>query len=244
MSFDFGSELLSAALGALVGYVSKYGFDKARQMLVRDRLMIKAWHFLQEPTQILVPLVDATDVGAAGGFGDLLAMADVVTLAKTYFPSAMSLAVQAVQSDSEEYYLEDNLVVIGGGKYNGVYRDLIGKLAVPLHSFDTAMESLKEMRNKERSIAYSPEYDADGRVTHDVGLLVRARNPYESSKWVVLAAGCHTYGTAAAMQYLTNVETLQDISRHLNHNLEIIVRARIENHAISDIRRVSRRLTW
>jgi hypothetical protein len=243
MSFNIGNELLSAIIGVLVGYGLKFVFDKATQVFIRNRLLKRAWQFLKEPTTIIVPLFDTTDVGASGGFGDLLAMADFVTLAKTYFSSEMSITVQAAHT-TEPCCLDRNLIVIGGGKHNAIYRDLIEKVAAPLHSFDTDTQSFQEIRNENCSILFSSEYDEHGQLTHDTGLFVRARNPYNSKKWVVIVAGSLTYGTAAAMQYATTAERVRDISKHLNQNTEVIVRARIDNQAITDVERVSSIFKW
>ena len=89
MSFQLGNELISAVLGTAVGYGIKYGYDEINRVLVKDRLMRKAWHFLREgDTYVLMPLFDDDNIGAACAYGDMLAMSNVVTVANTYFEQA------------------------------------------------------------------------------------------------------------------------------------------------------------
>jgi hypothetical protein len=243
MSFQLGSELLSAVLGTAVGYGIKYGYDEITRVWVKDRLMRKAWHFLQEgDTYILIPLFDADDIGTACAYGDMLAMSNVVTVANTYFEEAAPPVLRDAEDDFA--LLESNLVVIGGCRHNTVFRKLVDKLPVPIQCFCDPSEHASQMRHYDGSTVLSATFEDNGRLTHDIGILVRARNPYHPQKWVVLAAGLYTYGTAAAIEYLTSTASLQDVSRHLDQNFEVVLRARVHNHCISNIQPIPPMLTW
>lgn len=242
MAFDLLPETLSALLGSGVGAALKWSGDRFSHVYIADRALKKCWHFLEDDTHVFLPVSGSKD-GARGGYGDLLAMAQVITLTNRLFKSTRSLTVHADQQDLQRVK-EQNLVVIGGGKHNAVFRALVEELRVPLHFFDTASESFHEIRNRERSIVFTPEYSADGTLAQDLGLAVRCRNPWNKEKWVLIAAGSHTYGSAAVMEFLLRPSVLRELRPHFSGNLEIVVRAAVEQHTPMHVERISTIVTW
>jgi len=244
MTIDFGGQLISALIGAGVGYALKFGYDKSTQIFVKERSVRKVWSFLQEPTHIFIPVIDDVQkIGAVNGFGDLLALSIIVNIADRYFHAGKNLHIHTQYEDAKRIK-EDNIIVLGGGNTNPLYREYIDIIPVPLHFFDTATESFEDIRNKERSVVYKPEYDDTGNLKRDIGLVVRTKNPANKSKVVILAAGSFTYGTAAAIQYLTTDYHVKEISRYLDSNFELIVGTAVEKYSFSNIERISRVFTW
>lgn len=228
ITWDLGISIASSAGGYAIRFV-----QEKIKVYRKDRPIEKVWRFLQDPTHIFLTLANVGKVGASGGYGDLLAMSYVYTLAEHHFSSA-KLAIHTDHS-SLSGVCGENLIVIGGGKYNTVYRKLIEDLHVPLHFFDTDTESFKDIRNRERAIVFSPEYGQNGKIVHDIGLAVIAKNPKNENKKIIIVAGAHTYGTAAAMKFLIDNVKLKEITRLLNKNVEIIIRCEIERHDITTV---------
>jgi hypothetical protein len=243
MTAELWSAVLSAVVAGALGYAAKYARDRLTTVLVRDRILRRAWGFLQRPTHLFLPIANVSRVGAAGGYGDLLAMSRVVTLTNMYFPPGNQLTIHTNQTVFEQVQ-DQNLVILGAGKYNRVYREMIERLNPPLHFFDTATESFQEIRNRDRSIVYSPAYDENGSVVYDIGLIVLARNPLNHNCKVLIAAGSHTYGSAAAIEFLADPKNLREIRANLTQNFLLVVGAAISAHAASRIERISNVLTW
>jgi hypothetical protein len=241
MPIELSHDLISGIIGTGAGLAVKYSFNRTQEVFVKARLVKLAWSFLLEKTHVFVPISEVPN-GAAGGYGDLLALSRLLTLADTYFKNNQL----RVHTDSREFNTSkmDNLVVIGGGKYNPVFRELVGELNIPLHFFDTATASFREIRNQGRSIVYSPEYSDSGVLTKDIGLAVHARNPNSDNRTIVIVAGSHTYGSVAAMEYLAHQHPLREIKRFLGHNVEVVVSGDVASNNISNIKRVSQIITW
>ena len=244
MTSEIGSAVLSAIVAGMLGYAAKYTRDRLSATLVRDRLLRRAWGFIQQPTHLFLPLANVSGLGAAGGYGDLLGMARVLTLVNAYFPPGNQLTVHTDQ-DSFEQVKGDNIIALGAGRYNRVYRALVEQLNPPLHFFDTETESHREIRTRDRSIVYSPTYAEDGTLVYDIGLLISARSPFNQDRRVLISAGSHTYGSAAAVQFLTEKANLKDIKANLTgSNFLLVVGATISNHTVSRIERISNVFVW
>lgn len=234
---------IAALFSGLVGYSVKWALDRGIQVFVKQRSLRRAWDFLSEPTHVFLPLANITSVGASGGYGDLLALSRVITMANAHFAPASNLFIHPDQSEFKSVR-QENIVIIGGGKHNAVFREMIDAINPPLHFFDTDKESFVEIRNHDRSIIYAPVYDAAGLVATDLGMLIRARNPFNNRKYALIAAGSHTYGSVAAIDYFLHASYIREISKHLSQNIEVIVRASVNQHSVSHISRISPIVTW
>jgi hypothetical protein len=162
----------------------------------------------------------------------------VIITANQIAGSARALTVHTQQSEICEAK-SSHLVIIGGGKYNTVYREAVEKLGIPFHFFDTASESFHEIRNAERTTSYQPAHGADGAVSEDVGIVFRGRNPWAPDKYLVIVAGSHTYGSAAAVDFLLSPKHLRQVKGHMNGSFEVVVRATVRAHAIENVRQES-----
>jgi len=227
-----GFELVHDAISAILGVALGLGHQRVSTHL-RNRLLKKVLPFITEPVHVFLPIETTPGAGSGySGYGDLLALSLLMNAIHKLSGSTTSVIFHGSQAEFETVQSE-NIVVIGGGKYNAVFRQVIEKLVVPLHFFDTPTDNFAEIRNAEGTVRFSPSYASDKSVTEDLGLLVRARNPWAIDKWVVIAAGSHAYGSAAAMDFLLSSTGLGELRRHLDVNCEAIVRTSVRNHLIS-----------
>lgn len=245
MPIDITSELVSGLVGSGMGYAIQVGVDRARRSRASKQFR-EVWHFLTERTAIVVPLVSTSPVPGSAGMGDLLGMSLLIRQAEAHFGGDSKIEILRVSNSSNSSLIDfdGHLVVIGGGEHNPLFRKLIAELKVPLHFFDTEMEGFKEIRNETRSVIYAPEHESDESVRVDTGLAVRALRSQSPKRWVVLAAGSYTYGSEAAMMYLTSNETLHELSKYLDRNVEVVVQAKVRDHSVSDVKRISSLIVW
>ena len=241
------NEILSDAIHIVLvagGTLSLEHIGKSAFASFKAKALRRVWSFLKEDTHLFVPLIRPLHEGAATGYGDLLAASMVIATRNKYFSEAATLITHTNVNDYDAVQAQ-NLVVLGGGRHNPIYRNLIEKLSAPLHFFDTPTQSFVDIRNADRSIAYTPTYDADSHVVRtDVGLLIHAKNPRAPDKTVVIAAGSHSFGTAAAIQYMSSTQGIADLQKFANDNCEVVVQCNVVNSSISNIVRVSQIITW
>ena len=228
--------LVIGVVGTLFGTLLTRVFDGYRAR-TRDRIREQLWGFLREEVHVFLPIGRIAEGAqdASAGYGDLLGVARIVSMAGEHFGIEPRLHPAQVGLGPER---EENLIVLGGGKYNPIYRELVAKLQPPLHFFDTATDSFESIRNEHHSIVYSPVYGKDGNLEEDVGFAVRAKNPFNPRKWVVIAAGGRSFGTAAAVKYLTDSDMLKKQAMDLDKNLEIVVGGTVVGASIVNVKQL------
>lgn len=229
---------LPEVFGAVLGVMADRAFIKYKRW--RSATLFRgAWAFLREPTTIIIPLVPASPVLGSAGVGDLLAMSIVVRLSETHFHDRKEAEIVKVVNGMF-YDSPNHIVVIGGGAFNPVFRSLVDELRVPMHFFDTETESFEVIRTADWRVHYQPKRDANGNLLIDTGIAVRARR--KNGRYVVIAAGSNTYGSEAAMKYLTTEDFLRALP--LGQNVEVVVEANVRDHTVYDVRAVSAIETW
>jgi hypothetical protein len=101
--------------------------------------------------------------------------------------------------DHEEKHLRENVICLGGPYWNAATRRFMQELHLPLR-FDLSAPDdrtplLDELSGKTFHSAW-----IDGCVCRDYGLFVRAKNPYNPSRHVILAAGIETYAVGGVVE--------------------------------------------
>lgn len=234
------------AIGALssgAGFAIRYLWDRKIRSAIKNRSMRRFWGFLDYPTDVYLPFTKEDNRGAAVGYGDLAALTELMSLVRDHFKSTRQVSVQTYQARFDENRNRNkNLIIIGGGKYNRVYREMISALNPPLHFFDTPNQSFQDIRNADRSIRYLPKYSLNGAVSYDIGLIVSAPNPFSSRERVVIVAGSHTYGSLAAMMFLSDPRTLKQLMG--NDRFVLVVGSPIKQHSVVRVEQISSLVTW
>jgi hypothetical protein len=106
----------------------------------------------------------------------------------------------SLSTDDLKRAIEDDLLVLGGPKFNQLTRTMLDRLA-PRFKVDQpdqaiVWETHDSVRHEYMGTA------VDSSVTMDYGLIMRARNPLGRGT-LVLLTGTHTYGIVAAARYVT-----------------------------------------
>lgn len=108
--------------------------------------------------------------------------------------------------------LSGHLVLLGGVVWNDVTRRLLKTLAdVPISQFsesDAPTGKIFAVSKKGGRQAYRPSWetshDGDKVLVEDVALLVRVKNPYNSSKTLTICTGVQSRGVLGAVRCLTD----------------------------------------
>lgn len=119
---------------------------------------------------------------------------------------------------------EGNLVLLGGGDTNQLtpyFMREVGAQSELVNEAQNALPSLRDNAYDDASIR--PELAGD-RVVADCGVLIRARNPLNPDRWVVIIAGCLGFGTWAGVRLTTS-----DDLRHAPDAFECVFRATVDN---------------
>jgi len=210
-----GSELVSALVAAALTGLA----GLARWLLTRRLPARRVWRFESAAELSLVLDTDYVDTGRyqrpVSGLGQVRALSFLV-------PS-LHLAYRDV--DLEKLHLsaqlpgpatEHDLLVLGGPKTNETARRLL-----------TAMTDSLPFSSGDGKITWDGtvyEGDAaDGTISRDLGLIIRAPNPFNPSSRVVLLIGWSTYGTLAAARWLVT----EGSGRSLPADLVALVEARV-----------------
>lgn len=118
-------------------------------------------------------------------------------------------------------------IVLGGPRRNVVARDLWTRygpqLAAP-YQIDTEAQNIARIG----SPPFAPTLGSDN--PEDFGLLLYRKNPLCDSHWLLIAAGCHGYGTCGAVALLEDNRFLQRVARYAGHGeFSAIARAVVVN---------------
>lgn len=241
---DITSAIIGSTISFPLGIIGGLMIDPIRTRR-NEKILREAWGFLKEKTYVFVPAIKSSHgISSLGGYGDMLALANVLMLSNKLAETSSNLVLC---TDAEQYEIakQNNIISIGGSKYNRICASLIDELRVPLHFYDTENDNDNHViRDQKTSITYSSEYNSDMQVVKDVALVVRARNPFNRSKWIVIAIGSHTFGTAAAIEYLTNPLSVRELRGHLETNVECIVQSVVKGNVNVQVSRVSNIIVW
>lgn len=206
-------KLLSLTIGGLattaVGFGRRYAFNK----LPARRL----WRYVDASNLTLI-IASSAQVNTGKytrpttGIGQARAMSLIVpSLTRAY--SDVDLQQVRLSAITPGKDLEADLLVLGGAKTNEITRKLIE--SIPNLPF-TAPNEVITWDNT----AYEGT-TVNENVIHDYGYIVRAPNPFDLDRRVVILAGSHTFGTVAAARWLL----LEGAKRNIPANVAVLVEA-------------------
>jgi hypothetical protein len=208
-----GTKLVSVAIGSLataaVGAGRRYAFKK----LPARRL----WRYAEADNLTLIVASSAQiNTGRYNrpttGIGQARAMSLIVpSLTRAY--RNVDLQQVRLSANTPGKDLETDLLVLGGAKTN----EITGKLldSIPNLPFTAPGEVIIW-----NNTAYEGMTVGEN-VVHDYGYIVRATNPFDSERRVVILAGSHTFGTVAAARWLL----LEGAKRSIPANVAVLVEA-------------------
>jgi hypothetical protein len=236
----FLEPLVTGPLSLAAGWFAQ----RLKVKYIDRRTLRGVFSFSAEDTHVFLPLRSGKkNSGVASGYGDLLALSEFMIVTEALYNTRAQVYVHPSQSDFSSYS-QENVVIIGGGKYNLAYLHFIEKLNPPLHFWDTETMSNDNIRNRQSTNIFCPKRDAAGNVVYDIGLVLRAPNPYNENKTILIAAGSHSYGSAAAMRYLCDPRNGSEIISRHRKRAHFVVGCDVSNHTLGQVKRISNIEEW
>jgi hypothetical protein len=222
MSSSFSSVLLGL-LTILIGYVAGRLWQKAVDRMPLRRSRVLWGPVLSGHVQFIVGRFKSDNFaepsGIVGG-GDALALREL----SSYFSRLGAKRISAVYVNEASMDRESNLILLGGADTNEVTADAFRlirpgvKFAVGSHTFevhDLAVEVSQSEGHIHRT------YAAD--IHDDYGIIIRARNPFNPSRWLIIIAGAYGYGTWGGVKLALKDEFLQqchELEAKLNPDIQ------------------------
>jgi hypothetical protein len=175
----------------------------------KDRLPERARWQLREPSRLTVCIARSSvqrrgaPVRPSTGLGQTLALSLVTPSLARAYPGINVPSLHFAEEVRDE--VENDLILLGGPRKNRISAEIIKRLAastgVDLTADELRIPGHDAIRHDE-----VPEP-----LTKDLGVVARVHNPWSASpRTLVLFAGVHTYGVAAAARYFVeNVRPLR-----------------------------------
>jgi hypothetical protein len=192
-----GLKLLLSVLFVFAGVV----LTRLRQILPGRRL----WR-ISDPSRVVISVAHSASSHTgeyerpSTGVGQVRALALLMPSLRRTYPD---LRVRNIFLSSEplQERLENDLICLGSPKTNGVTADVIAALGdkCPI-AFDTSRSQIVWKIGAEPAETFCGTV-IDGQVTTDVGLVIRAPNPFRPTRTVIVLGGSHTFGTIAAARF-------------------------------------------
>ena len=216
----FSLDAVGAKLVALaVGGVATAAFGMARRYVFNRLPARRLWRYTDTGGfTLIVSSSGQVDTGKYSrpttGLGQARAMSLVVPLLTRAYNN-VDLEQVRLSASTPGKDLEADLLVLGGAKTN----EITGKLleAIPNLPFTAPGEVITW-----GSTEYEGIVDRDG-VVRDYGYIVRAPNPFDPERRVVVLAGSHTFGTVAAARWLL----LEGAKRSVPADVAVLVEAEV-----------------
>jgi len=220
MMWEIISNLIGMGFGVAITKIYEY---------IRFRRPLrKFWRrFLKEGCAIIVPSVPESysEASLLGGVSDLRAQAEIAGVLGSLNPQK---EIRCLEARFAAPWLSGNLVLIGGPITNSVTRRFIqefkrdGRLLFEFQNHDLCIYVGEERRR------WMAEWNSEGDITLDYGLIYRGSNPWDERYEIIILAGCHGFGTYGAAKAVLKPEIVRELTGH-----ELI--AVIKIHVYDDI---------
>jgi hypothetical protein len=138
------------------------------------------------------------------GVGDVRALDDLNEVFRRGRLRRFGIAFGGALNDNQR---KGNLVLLGGIDGNPLSANLMQEVGscIELMNEDQIHPPVLLDHISDPPLRLQPDI-VNGRVMHDYGVLIRARNPHEPNNWIVIIAGCLGYATWAGVHLAQTAE--------------------------------------
>lgn len=125
-----------------------------------------------------------------------------------------------------------NLIVLGGPVANRVSSLIWSAASVGVpYTIDAEKQIVRALPSD-----FTPEYDKRGKLKLDFGIVVRRRSPLDGENGLVIAAGCHGFGTEACAAMLTQRAQQNALARRTKgQDFAAIIRTELRDNQIISV---------
>jgi hypothetical protein len=198
----------------------------------RGQLPRSLWEFCRDQVPVIVSSTDDQPTASLPEMYALIQLGDHV------FPSRLDVYLDSDSAWKRAADLYGSFIVLGGPRQNRVASDLLHQwrslIPFELGDSESGPSGGYAVRNTETGETWTPDAATGDRVAtdfNDFGLVVKAPSPDRSGTCLVLA-GCHAFGTHAAVRALTDARSVSIITRLLPASdayFAAVVQVRVRN---------------
>ncbi len=206
---------------ALRGYLETHG-----------RLARPLWEFCGDQVPIIISSRDTRQTAS------LPEMYALIQLGDHLFPSRLDVYLDSDPASKRGMDVQESFIVLGGPRQNRVAVELLRHwdklMPYELKSRGGARLATYVLHNRDTGETWLPDPIRGERVANDFsdfGLVVKARSP-RGSGTCLLFAGCHAFGTHAAVRALTDARSVAVLARLLpstEAHFAAVVQVRVRN---------------
>ncbi|GAB2581304.1 hypothetical protein Aab01nite_58330 [Paractinoplanes abujensis] len=182
----------------------------------------------------LMPYADVKnpDYVRALTLADLDALVELHGHIRAVNPAADVRILKSEEMDEDDF--TSHLVLLGGGDFNSVNRDITRRLELAVRQQLRPSEKDSGFFSTAEGTTFKPVLDdATGSLAEDVALFYRGKNPYNARRTVTLCSGMYARGTYGAVRALTDVKFRDRNEEHISNrftkaeSFSVLMRVRV-----------------
>jgi len=203
-----------------------------RHLEAHGQLPRPLWEFCGEQVPVIISSLDDRETAS------LPEMYALIQLGDRLAPSRLDVYLDTDPAWKRGADRSDSFIVLGGPRQNQVAAELLGHwdgvMPFELTETESSGGGRYTVRNRQTGETWVPDSAPGERVANDFsdfGLVVKAPSPRGSGTCLLLA-GCHAFGTHAAVRALTDRRSVGVITRLLpssTSNFAAVVQVRVRN---------------
>jgi hypothetical protein len=237
--WEAAKEVAKFLIGAGGGWVLKIGHDRWNTRRARA-----FWRpFLSSDVRLVIGRfdkirnVDVRRFERSGvlGVGDAIALAEIQSYLGLIGANPQVAYADRLEGDALKY----TMILLGGPDANSVTRRAVKHISSNLRFGDPEINEIAihdTAQTPERIYQPSP-LDRDNSGT-DYGLILRAPNPFDPNKEIMILAGSFGHGTWAAVRHVTSAAFLTNMKSIPLSAIECLVETDVELDTPQEIRQV------
>jgi len=203
-----------------------------RHLEAHGQLPRPLWEFCGEQVPVIISSLDDRQTASLPEMYALIQLGDGLA------PSRLDVYLASDPAWKRGTEMRDSFIVLGGPRQNRVAGELLGHwdkvMPFELTETESSGGAKYSLRHRQTGETWVPDSAPGERVANDFsdfGLVVKAPSPRGSGTCLLLA-GCHAFGTHAAVRALTDRRSVGVISRLLpstDTNFAAVVQVRVRN---------------
>lgn len=211
-------DLMINLLAAVIGF-SAARLGSTIQRALRTRRARRFWNpFVDGKLHLVFPVWDEArhtdtkhtttwDPSGLAGVGDVVALTVIERHLRSIRLQDYDVCYSHLMVGDQ---LNSNLVLIGGPYSNHVSRMAMERLPLTF-VFNDAEKCDVRILDRIDGTLHGPIEREVGALTTDTGLIVRARNPFNSERQILIVAGSYGFGSAAAATLVASPAFLREM---------------------------------
>jgi S-layer like family, C-terminal region len=232
---DLSVNLFAALIGFLVGVLVQMFQKKIRAQKAKF-----FWRpFLSDDTRVVLGRFSAFpgfERSGFIGFGDALGLAE---LQSHYLTLDLKDLIVTYDNRIHGDELKNNLILIGGPDVNRITREVVAHIDSKLKFGNPDQHEIfiQDVSTKKIYAPFGLSSSFDD-IKLDYGLILKAKSPFDPSKYVLVIAGSFGYGTWAGVRHATSKKFMANPIVARNHQVECLIETDIALETPQEIREV------